>query len=200
MTPKSMKDYLASLSELMLSTEVTDGQGSTLSLDQGAETAVQMILKVGDAAGKVMLAGNGGSSAVVSHVQNDLCNAVGVRGLVFTEQPLLTALANDNGYGSVYEHPIHLWGEPGDLLLTVSSSGNSENIIRAIQAAQDKGCQVITFSGFDSDNRSRQMGDLNFYVASGVYGFVETAHAALTHYLTDRASSVRSPGSATRAC
>lgn len=195
MNPSGMTNYLTTLAELMLNTEVTDGQGLSLSLDEGAERAVQMILTAGEASRKVMLVGNGGSSAVVSHIQNDLCKAVGVRGLVFTEQPLLTALANDDGYGSVYERPIQLWGEPDDLLLTVSSSGKSENIVRAIQAARDKGCRVITFSGFDPDNTSRQTGDLNFYIGSNVYGFVETAHAALTHYLTDRARSMRPPNS-----
>lgn len=200
MNPSGMTNYLTTLSELMLNTEVTDGQGLSLSLDEGAERAVQMILTAGEAARKVMLVGNGGSSAVVSHIQNDLCKAVGVRGLVFTEQPLLTALANDDGYGSVYERPIQLWGEPDDLLLTVSSSGKSENILRAIQAARDKGCRVITFSGFDPDNTSRQTGDLNFYIGSNVYGFVETAHAALTHYLTDRARSMRPPNSVANRC
>ena len=145
-----------------------------------------MILNIRSSDGKMMLAGNGGSSAIVSHVQNDLCKAVGVRAIVFTEQPLLTAFANDDGYGSVYEQPILMWGRQEDLLWSVSSSGNSENILRAVEAGRQKGCQVITFSGFDKDNGSRLMGDLNFYVPSHVYAYVETAHTALAHYLTDQ--------------
>ena len=76
---------------------------------------------------------------------------------------------------------------PGDLLLSVSSSGNSENIVRGLQAAVNKGCQVITLTGFSPDNSSRKLGDLNFYVSSDAYGHVETAHAGLTHFMTDRA-------------
>ena len=69
----------------------------------------------------------------------------------------------------------------------VSSSGRSENILRAAQAARGNGCGVITLTGFAPDNPSRRLGDLNFYVNSLEYGFVDTAHAALTHYITDRA-------------
>lgn len=186
---QKVTDYFHRLSELLLTVEVTDESGARLSLEQGTEKAVLMFLDVKAASRKVMLAGNGGSSAIVSHVQNDLCKAVGVRALVFTEQPLLTALANDDGYGAVFETPIELWAEPDDLLLTVSSSGKSENIVRAQKAASQKGCRIITLSGFNPENPSRRAGDLNFYVPSYVYGYVETAHSALLHFLTDRAKA-----------
>lgn len=187
MQEQTATQYLQTLSDLMLATQVTDRAGTELSLEEGAEKAIRMIAQLQSTSRKVMLVGNGGSSAIVSHVQNDLCKAVGVRGLVFTEQPLMTALANDEGYESVFDRPIRLWAEPGDILLSVSSSGRSQNILRALEAAIQKGCQVITFSGFDATNPSRRMGDLNFYVPSNVYGFVETAHAALAHFITDRA-------------
>ncbi len=180
-----INDYFKDLSELLLSIEVTNLNGVSQSLQNGANEALRVICEVADNDGKIILVGNGGSAAIVSHAQNDLCKAAGVRAMVFNEQPLLTALANDDGYGSVFERPIQLWSEPGDLLLTVSSSGQSESIIRAIDAAISKHCQVITFSGFNSDNPSRSMGHLNFYVKSSVYGYVETAHTALIHYLTN---------------
>jgi len=197
MQQQTVTEYFHKLSHLMLTSEVTNLQGVDLPLDQGTDEAVQMILKVGAASNKVMLVGNGGSSAIVSHVQNDLCKAVGSRALVFTEQPLLTALANDHGYGCVFERPIELWAEPDDLLLTVSSSGQSESIIRAIEAAREKGCRVITLSGFSPENASRRMGDLNFYVASDVYGYVETSHAALCHFITDKARAAKQKPSPT---
>ena len=190
MNQQAATGYLQTLSNCMLTTEVTNGQGSQLALNEGANQAVQMILETRAKSGKIMLAGNGGSSAVVSHVQNDLCKAVGVRALVFTEQPLLTAFANDDGYGSVFEKPIGLWAESGDLVFTVSSSGKSENIVRGIKASRASGCNIITLSGFGPANPSRQSGDLNFYVNSDVYGFVETAHAALLHFMTDQAKAI----------
>ena len=180
-------EYLQKLSELMLGIEVSEKDGTPRSLNEGAEKAVQHLLSVGSSGRKVMLIGNGGSAAIVSHIQNDICKAVGVRALVFTEQPLLTALANDNGYGSVYEWPVKQWAESGDLLWAISSSGRSENILRAVKAASDMGCSIVTLSGFAPDNPLRQMGDINFYVGSDVYGFVETAHAALSHVVTDAA-------------
>ena len=188
--PQQAAAYLDTLSNLMLTTAVTTGNGTQVSLDEGSETVVQWVLEVGPKTGKVMLVGNGGSSSVVSHVQNDLCKAVGVRALVFTEQPLLTALANDIGYAAAYEQSVEWWADNGDLMLAVSSSGKSENILRAAQAAKGHGCKLVTFSGFGEDNPLRQLGDMNFFVDSSVYGFVETAHAALTHFITDRAMSV----------
>ena len=190
MLQNTVTEYIQELAASMLATEVTDRSGAVISLDQGAERAIEMLLGVKSASGKVMLAGNGGSAAIVSHIQNDLCKAVGVRGLVFSEQPLLMALANDEGYGRVFEQPIELWAEPGDLVITVSSSGNSENIIRALQAANAKGCSVITFSGFNTNNSSRPLGDLNFYVPSHSYGHVETTHSAIAHFITDKARSL----------
>ncbi len=178
--------YLHSLSELLLSVQVTDRKGTTLSLEEGTARAVDMLVGVG-AARKVMLIGNGGSAAIVSHMQNDLCKAVRVRAMVFNEPPLLTALSNDHGYACVFERPIELWTDPGDVLLAVSSSGRSENILRGVRAAAGRGCQIITLSGFGADNPLRRMGEVNCYVPSEAYGFVEVAHAALTHCLIDRA-------------
>ena len=198
MAQQSVTDYFQTLSESMLTMKVTDRSGAALSLEEGAERAVEMILQTWSDSRKVMLAGNGGSAAVVSHVHNDLCKAAGVRALVFTEQPLLTALANDDGYGSVFEKPIELWAEPGDLLVTVSSSGKSENIVRALEAARKLGCRIITLSGFGPENPSRQIGELNFYVGSDVYGYVETAHSALLHFLTDRAKAITGSESRTQ--
>ncbi len=177
--------YLQELSAYLHSVQVTDWHGQRLSLDQGMAKAVEMLVSAGATAGKVMLIGNGGSAAIVSHLHNDLCKEAGLRALVFYEQPLLTALSNDCGYDSVFARPIELWGNPEDLLLAVSSSGQSENILRAVRTAMIQGCQVITFSGFRSDNPLRRLGDVNFYVPAQAYGFVEITHMALAHCLAD---------------
>ena len=187
---ETASSYLQALGDLALGTRVTDGSGATISLDDGADRAVQLILATGAGSGKVMAIGNGGSAAIASHMQNDLCKAVGVRSLVFTEQPLLTALANDDGYETVFETPVKLWAEPGDVLIAISSSGRSQNILRAVQAAIERRFEVVTFSGFDEDNPLRSMGAVNFHVASAVYGLVENVHGALTHFLTDRAMQI----------
>ena len=186
-------DYFSTLSEAMHSMIVTDRSGARINLDDGAERAIRTILEVESNQLKVMLAGNGGSASIVSHVQNDLLKRAGVKAMVFTEQPLLLALANDDGFETVYEWPVVQWAETGDLMITLSSSGKSNNILRAANAALKKGCGLITLSGFSEDNPLRGLGDINFYVRSESYGYVETTHAALTHFLTDRVMTIKNP-------
>lgn len=134
----------------------------------------------------VHLVGNGGSASVVAHAQNDLVKACGIRALVYQDVPLLTACANDGGYPNSYAQPLSVWLDERDLLVAVSSSGASPNILNAVDVAKRAGTTVVTCSGFKPDNPLRQLGDLNFYVPSSDYGHVELTHAALLHCLTDR--------------
>lgn len=195
MTKEGASDHFRKLGALMLAVEATESGGRPLDLDLGMSTAVELILELKTNSQKIMSVGNGGSAAIVSHVQMDFCNAVGLQAHVFNETALLTALSNDYGYESAFERLVKLWGSEGDLLLAISSSGQSENILRAARAARDAGCRVITFSGFDPDNPLRGMGDLGFYVPSSSYGFVEICHGALAHYLTDKAAESLKHGS-----
>jgi D-sedoheptulose 7-phosphate isomerase len=184
---KNATSYIASLQALLLDTRVTDSNMSEIELDSGVTRAVDIILDIRSSDKKAMVIGNGGSAAIASHIQNDLCKAVGVKSLVFYEQPLLTALANDNRYGSVFEYPTELWAQQNDLLIAISSSGESENILRSVRIAKERGCRIITFSGFHVANKLRQLGDINFHTPSSEYGYVEVAHSALTHMITDMA-------------
>ena len=190
--------YLQTLSDLLLNVEVTDARGTLIGLDGGVEQAVELLMAARAFKRKVMLVGNGGSAAIVSHVHNDLSKTLGIRALVFNETPLLTALANDSSYAHVFERPVESWAEAGDVLVAVSSSGASESILRAAKAASDRECELITLSGFRADNALRAKGHVNFYVASGVYGLVETAHAALLHCITDGAGVRVAAASETR--
>jgi len=184
----SVAAYVKELGELLSGSRVTGSNGEAMTLDEGISSSAGLILEARADGSKVMVMGNGGSAAIASHLHNDLCKAVGVRSLVFNEPPLLTALANDHGYGCVFEHPVSMWAEKDDILVAISSSGRSENILRATKAAMDRGCRVITFSGFAPDNPLCLMGTMNFYVRSDSYGFVEVAHSALTHFLSDTAA------------
>ena len=184
-------NYLQAFSGILTDVKINDRQENQLSLEAAVNQAVEMIVSLAGTSRKVMLIGNGGSAALVSHTQNDLCASVGVRAMVFNEASLLTALTNDYGYATAFKRLVDLWADPADLLIAVSSSGKSENILQAVQAAAERGCQVITFSGFLPSNPLRTFGDLNFYVASDVYGLVETSHMALMHALTDLAMVAR---------
>ena len=186
----SMAAYLSKLAELFLELQATGRGHDAYTLNEAAQRAVDMILAL-QAPQKVMLIGNGGSAAIVDHMKNDLCKSVGVRAMVFTDISLLTAVGNDHGYPHVFEFPVELWADAGDVLVAVSSSGQSENILRAAKVAVNKGCRVITLTGFKTHNPLRQLGDVNFYVASDSYGYVETIHAIITHILTDSAMLMR---------
>jgi D-sedoheptulose 7-phosphate isomerase len=182
--------YFRQLADLASSMEVTDAQGAGISLDDGVGRTLHMLLAARSAGSKVLLIANGGSAAIVSHMQNDLCKAVGVRAMVFNEAPLLTALTNDEGYIHAFERCVDLWAEPKDIVLAISSSGRSENLLLGVKAAKAHGALVISMSGFAPDNPLRKMGDLNFYVPSNTYGPVELSHQALTHFLTDCAMTM----------
>ena len=177
--------YLRELDRLFSVMEIRTFAGETLSLDRGGKAALDLIRQAKKSKASTFVVGNGGSAAIASHMQNDLCKAVRMRSLVFTEQSLLTALANDDGYQTAYETLMKLWAEPNDLLIAISSSGRSENILRAAAAARAAGGHIITMSGFAADNPLRHLGDVNFYIPSDSYGHVELAHAALSQFLTD---------------
>jgi D-sedoheptulose 7-phosphate isomerase len=177
--------YLDELARLLAGMETTTTQGGSFSPDEGGNAALDLIREAKKKRAKAVVVGNGGSAAIASHMQNDLCKAVKMRALVFTEQSLLTALANDDGYPTAYETLMNLWAEPDDVLIAISSSGQSENILRCAAAAREVGARIITLSGFAADNPLRSLGDVNFYIASRSYGHVELAHAAVTQFLTD---------------
>jgi D-sedoheptulose 7-phosphate isomerase len=184
---KDVTKYIDRLSKLFLNTEVDNSDG-IITLNEGVNATVENILKVKTSGNKVLIIGNGGSAAIASHIHVDLCNSVGVKALVFGDIPLSTALSNDYGYQYAFERFIKLWIGKEDLLIAISSSGQSENILRAVRYTKDIGAFIVTLSGFKVDNPLRKLGDINFYVNSDFYGYVESAHSILAHYLTDRAS------------
>jgi D-sedoheptulose 7-phosphate isomerase len=185
--PESPLDHMERLGSLLRGTMVTDRTSEFLSLDAGCRAVVETILATHRDRRKAMVVGNGGSSAIASHMQTDFANSLRMRSMVFSEPSLLTALANDFGYAAAFECQVATWADPGDLMVAISSSGRSINILNAVRAATERGARIVTFSGFIADNPLRGMGDVNFYVASQSYGLVETAHQVLAHYLTDQA-------------
>ena len=179
--------YFAGFSRALELVEVTTHERQSLSVEEGLRSVVDLIVALKCEGGKALLIGNGGSAAIVSHVHNDLCKAVGLRAIVFGDAPLLTALANDDGYQEVFNRPVGLWADRHDLLIAVSSSGESKNIVSAATFAREKGCHLVTFTGFKPNNRLRQLGDLNVYVPVSHYGYVEMAHSVIAHFVTDTA-------------
>lgn len=125
---------------------------------------------------KIIIVGNGGSAAIASHISVDLTKNAHIRATNFNEADLITCLANDYGYEKWLAKAIELYADSGDLLVAISSSGQSKNIINATKQAKIMQMPVITFSGFSKDNPLRKEGVLNFWVDSRGYNVVEMTH------------------------
>ena len=165
--------------------EANDCLGNSFSFAEAIDKSVQLILKVQDSSKKVMLVGNGGSAGITSHLAVDFWKNGKVKATAFNDSSLLTCISNDFSYEQVFSKPIETFAEAGDVLIAISSSGNSANILRACEAASAKSCSVITLSGFSSDNKLRKLGDVNFFVPAFSYGFVEVLHTHIIHCILD---------------
>ena len=177
--------YLAALARVLAETEATDAAARPMVADGAVSRVVETLAVVRADAAKVMFVGNGGSAGIASHMAIDFLKNGGLTAMAFNDGAALTCLGNDLGYEEVFARQIEAHGRPGDLLFAISSSGRSSNILRAVAAARARGCSVVTLSGFGADNPLRRLGDVNFYLASDQYGFVEIGHQALIHAILD---------------
>ena len=137
--------------------------------------------------GKIMFIGNGGSAAIAGHMALDFTNAGKLRAVCFNDGPLLTCLANDYSYEKSFEKAVEMYADKGDVLVAISSSGESRNILNGVASAKKIGCSVITLSGFSHKNPLVKLGDLNIYVPilRPNYGPVEIAHYFILHFILD---------------
>lgn len=177
--------YVATLNDVLRSTEVTDGRGGRKDVDEALELMLANARAAHARGDKMMFIGNGGSSAISSHMSEDFSKAAGIRALTFNDAPTLTCLGNDYGYEHVFEKQIEWFARRGDMLVAISSSGRSPNILKGVAAARAAGAEVVTLSGFEPGNPLRGSGDLNFYLPSKQYGFVEAGHLALLSAVVD---------------
>jgi len=180
-----VSDYFSELARLPEQTVVTDSNGAEMAMADLFPIMIERFARHRDGEGKLMFIGNGASSAIASHMALDFSKNGKVPALAFNDAVSLTALSNDEGYDQVFAKQIEYFAVKGDFLIAISSSGNSDNIIKAVQAARVKDCGVLTFSGIGADNKLRQLGDYNLYVPSAEYGFVEVVHGGLIHALLD---------------
>ncbi len=155
------------------------------SYEEGIELLVQEFLKTKSCDGKVFFIGNGGSAAIAIHMTADFMKNGGMRAYSLYDSSVMTCMGNDYGYAEVFSRQLEALMNENDLLVAISSSGNSLNIVNAINTAKKKNGKVITLSGFKTDNRIRQMGDYNVYVGIEHYGIVESVHNLLLQQVVD---------------
>jgi D-sedoheptulose 7-phosphate isomerase len=178
--PHAFDEYLVRLQRAVNSIDTT-------ALDAAVEILMQCYL----ADGAIYVVGNGGSASTATHMACDLSKgptSPGKRGLAvwsLTDNPaLLTALANDISYEEVFAVPILSRVKSHDVLIAVSASGNSPNLVRGLQAAKQKGCRIIAFTGF-SGGYLKQNADVVCHVEGDTYGPVEDAHLVINHYFVE---------------
>lgn len=140
--------YYENLSALIRSIQVSNQDGQEMNFHQGIEWTCNLILAQAKEGRKLIFIGNGGSAAISSHLATDFWKTGGIKALAFNDSSLLTCIGNDYGYEHVFAKPISMFADPGDILMAISSSGQSPNILNGVKAAREKNCQVITFSGF----------------------------------------------------
>jgi D-sedoheptulose 7-phosphate isomerase len=177
--------YFDTLNRVIREAECTDAAGATLALGTAFQRVRDQAHFAHECGNKLMFIGNGGSAGITSHLAIDFSKNGCLRATAFNDGAALTCLGNDFGYESVFAKQIEWHAREGDMLVAISSSGRSGNILNGVAAARARGCHVVTLSGFGDDNPLREAGDVNFYVRSPHYGFVEVAHLALMHAILD---------------
>jgi len=168
--------------------------------DASMESCFQLLLDGINKGVNIFSCGNGGSSAIAEHLVCDFIKQAStgstIKPKVFPllTTPVITAIANDISYDQIFSYQIERYAKPDDILISVSSSGNSKNIINAINTAKSLNVQTISFVGFDG-GEAALASDIYIHIKAGNYGVVEDAHHALMHIFSQylRLRSFKNP-------
>jgi D-sedoheptulose 7-phosphate isomerase len=177
--------YANALATVLQDAEATDAAGRPVPIDEVVRWAAATARRAHAAGHKLMFVGNGGSATTASHMATDYNKNGNLRTLSLNDSSMLTCLANDYSFADVFAKQVEFHAQPGDVLVAISSSGKSPNILNAAKAARTLGCIILTMSGFGADNPLRGQGDMNIYLPSDLYGIVEIGHLALCHAILD---------------
>ena len=166
------------------------GKAAAASVDaEKLEAAFVCLDAAYERGGMVYVCGNGGSASISNHLVCDHSKGgqtdTDLRPKVVslsTNIEMITAIANDISFDDIFVYQLRTLAEDGDMLITISSSGDSENIVRAAGWAKEKRLDVIAFTGFDG-GRSAKLATVNLHVESDNYGVVEDTHQSLMHIL-----------------
>ena len=180
-----INNRLKDLNVLIAKMEVTDKENNVFEMDEAFRMFKSLLLQVKKDNGIVYLVANGGSVGIASHFCTDLVKTLQIPANTLFDSNILTCLANDFGYEKCYSYILNILLREQDLLVGISSSGNSKNIINAVEIAHQKQAKIVTLSGFSQYNNLRKMGDLNFWLDKIDYGLVEMGHFFILHTMID---------------
>ncbi len=167
---------------------ISDGDGRRLSPDEAFSRLLRQGADLRAANGTMFLIGNGASASLASHLAVDLMKNAGLKTMVFSDPALLTAMSNDYSYDEAFAAPLKACLAPGDMLVAISSSGASKNIVQAAYLARRAGIRVVTLTAMRPDNPLRGLGTLNFYLNADTYGLAESCHGVILHHWIDLAA------------
>ena len=168
------KNYSKSISDLLNSID-------TNLIDE----SVELIKKKIKTNNTIYIVGNGGSASIASHVSVDFIKVAKVKSLTFNNSNLITCYANDYGYENWVKEAIKAYCLIDDLVILISSSGTSPNILNAAKYCNDTNIDLITLSGFNKDNELNKLGKVNFHVDSKNYNYVEMTHHIILVSIVD---------------
>jgi len=165
-------------------------QDAAASIDlEKLQQAANLLTEIYTAGGLVYSCGNGGSAAIANHLVCDHSKLVrtdtDLKSRIVslsTTVEIITAIGNDLSYDEIFRYQLQTLAKPGDALITISSSGDSENVVRAAQWAKDNQLPVISMTGF-SGGRTAKLADINLHVTADNYGIIEDVHQSLMHIL-----------------
>jgi D-sedoheptulose 7-phosphate isomerase len=140
------------------------------------EKIINLIRGVSKSKSKVIIFGNGGSASIASHLTVDFINAAKIKAMNFNDSSIITCFSNDYGYENWVDKALECYAQNGDLVILISSSGQSKNMINGAKRAKFMGLNVITLTGFLPNNPLRKLGDVNLWADSKAYNIIEMTH------------------------
>ncbi len=176
----------AEFQRVIASTEVTDIEGARRESEPAIAHLIALLEELRARGGRLYVVGNGGSAGVASHAVTDFLNVGKLKAATLHDPSLLTCMSNDYGYDVAFAKILATIGSAGDVLIAISSSGQSANIRNAAAEMRGLRGKAITLSGFKRDNPLRSLGDVNFWLDSSDYGMVEIGHQFVLHNIADR--------------
>ena len=185
--PGSYRNACHYFESCLESLQITES-GMALETNAGFERIFNALAEVKADGKAIFVIGSGGSAAIASHMVNDLVNACGIRAFTLHDSALMTCMTNDYGYDQAFAKMLSIQMQLGDLLVAISSSGQSPTIHNAVKLFKSKGGKVISLSGFQPDNPLRILGDINLWLEDSQFGPIEIGHQFLVHFMTDTIS------------
>ena len=177
--------YFENLEKMLKRVRLTDREGVAHEWNVGMAVVAGYLRDRCAAGGKALFIGNGANAGICSHIATDWWKNGDMRAMAFNDPAGLTCIANDCGVEQLFAKPVERFADPTDVLVAMSSSGKSPNILRAVDAARARGAGVVTLSGFAADNPLSRLGEYNFYVPWNGYEIVEIVHHSILHCLLD---------------